>query len=84
MSTERPGGRQADGTTDGLPDEPDDRTLLRAHLDGDPEAFGRLFTRHRDRLDMHWSNDNMRDRATLAHHLGRNRAKDTTLDYGVC
>jgi RNA polymerase sigma-70 factor (ECF subfamily) len=30
--------------------EPDDRTLLRAHVDGDPEAFGTLFTRHRDRL----------------------------------
>jgi len=29
---------------------PDDRALLRAHLDGDPEAFGTLFARHRDRL----------------------------------
>jgi RNA polymerase sigma-70 factor (ECF subfamily) len=28
----------------------DDRALLRAHVAGDPEAFGRLFTRHRDRL----------------------------------
>ena len=28
----------------------DDRTLLRAHLDGDPDAFGTLFARHRDRL----------------------------------
>jgi RNA polymerase sigma-70 factor (ECF subfamily) len=50
MSTDPPGGRQADGPPDGLPDEPDDRALLSAHLDGDPEAFGRLFTRHRDRL----------------------------------
>jgi len=24
--------------------------LLQAHIDGDPEAFGRLFARHRDRL----------------------------------
>lgn len=31
-------------------DERDDRTLLAAHLDGDHEAFGVLFTRHRDRL----------------------------------
>lgn len=31
---------------------PDDRALLRAHLDGDAEAFGTLFRRHRDRL---WS-----------------------------
>ncbi|HYO40583.1 MAG TPA: RNA polymerase sigma factor SigM [Nocardioidaceae bacterium] len=29
---------------------PDDRALLRAHLEGDPDAFGELFTRHRDRL----------------------------------
>jgi RNA polymerase sigma-70 factor, ECF subfamily len=28
----------------------DDRALLRAHVAGDPEAFGRLFARHRDRL----------------------------------
>ena len=38
--------------TGSLPDEPgpDDRQLLRAHLDGDAEAFGILFARHRDRL----------------------------------
>jgi RNA polymerase sigma-70 factor (ECF subfamily) len=30
--------------------EPDDRALLRAHVDGDPAAFGTLFGRHRDRL----------------------------------
>ena len=29
---------------------PDDRTLLAAHIDGDPDAFGTLFGRHRDRL----------------------------------
>lgn len=29
---------------------PDDRALLRAHLDGDPDAFGELVRRHRDRL----------------------------------
>jgi RNA polymerase sigma-70 factor (ECF subfamily) len=40
------------GETDPGPagDEPDDRALLAAHLDGDPAAFGTLFTRHRDRL----------------------------------
>lgn len=32
------------------PDEPDDVALLRAHRDGDPEAFGVLVSRHRDRL----------------------------------
>ena len=31
-------------------DEPDDRTLLAAHVAGDPTAFGVLFGRHRDRL----------------------------------
>jgi RNA polymerase sigma-70 factor (ECF subfamily) len=30
--------------------ERDDRALLRAHLDGDPDAFGELFRRHRDRM----------------------------------
>jgi RNA polymerase sigma-70 factor (ECF subfamily) len=30
--------------------EPDDRALLQAHVDGDREAFGTLFARHRDRL----------------------------------
>ena len=35
--------------TDAVP-EPDDRSLVAAHLAGDPEAFGILFTRHRDRL----------------------------------
>jgi RNA polymerase sigma-70 factor (ECF subfamily) len=29
---------------------PDDRSLLAAHVEGDPEAFGVLFGRHRDRL----------------------------------
>ncbi|MGN0063689.1 MAG: RNA polymerase sigma factor SigM [Nocardioides sp.] len=31
-------------------EELDDASLLRAHVDGDPEAFGVLFGRHRDRL----------------------------------
>jgi RNA polymerase sigma-70 factor (ECF subfamily) len=31
-------------------DERSDRDLLRAHVDGDAEAFGVLFSRHRDRL----------------------------------
>jgi RNA polymerase sigma-70 factor (ECF subfamily) len=30
--------------------EPDDRSLLAAHVSGDPDAFGVLFARHRDRL----------------------------------
>jgi RNA polymerase sigma-70 factor (ECF subfamily) len=35
---------------DPLVDEPDDRALLAAHVAGDPDAFGVLFRRHRDRL----------------------------------
>ena len=31
-------------------DRPTDAELLRAHVDGDPDAFGVLFGRHRDRL----------------------------------
>ena len=31
-------------------DEPTDHELLAAHVAGDPEAFARLFARHRDRL----------------------------------
>ena len=38
------------GPTGAAGEEPDDRALLRAHVDGDPEAFGVLFRRHRDRL----------------------------------
>jgi RNA polymerase sigma-70 factor (ECF subfamily) len=30
--------------------EPTDAELLRAHVEGDPDAFGELFARHRDRL----------------------------------
>jgi RNA polymerase sigma-70 factor, ECF subfamily len=31
-------------------DQPDDRALLADHVAGDPQAFGTLFARHRDRL----------------------------------
>jgi RNA polymerase sigma-70 factor (ECF subfamily) len=30
--------------------ERDDRELLRLHVEGDPDAFGELFRRHRDRM----------------------------------
>ncbi len=38
------------GSGDTAPGSPSDRELLAAHVDGDPEAFGTLFARHRDRL----------------------------------
>lgn len=33
-----------------MSEQPDDRSLLAAHVAGDAEAFGTLFARHRDRL----------------------------------
>jgi RNA polymerase sigma-70 factor (ECF subfamily) len=41
-------GDPAEGA--GRAGEPDDRALLAAHVAGDPDAFGLLFARHRDRL----------------------------------
>jgi len=40
-------GDRSDG---GAPADPDDRALLLAHVDGDADAFGVLFARHRNRL----------------------------------
>jgi RNA polymerase sigma-70 factor, ECF subfamily len=39
-----------DGPSGDGADEPDDKALLAAHVAGDPEAFGVLFARHRERL----------------------------------
>jgi RNA polymerase sigma-70 factor, ECF subfamily len=36
--------------SDPAPDEPSDGVLLRRHIQGDTEAFGVLFQRHKDRL----------------------------------
>src|SRR4051794_41969972 len=33
-----------------MSDQPTDQELLAAHVAGDPDAFGELFARHRDRL----------------------------------
>lgn len=40
-------------------------------------------TRHRDRVDVHWSKEEFGNRAGLSRRLGRQRAKDTSLDYGA-
>jgi RNA polymerase sigma-70 factor, ECF subfamily len=42
------GGRPSDAGAD--PPAPSDADLLRAHVDGDPQAFAELVRRHRDRL----------------------------------
>ncbi|MGB8843357.1 MAG: Ti-type conjugative transfer relaxase TraA [Aliidongia sp.] len=39
-------------------------------------------TRHRDGVSLHWSRDDMGDRQGMARVLGRERLKDTSLDYG--
>ena len=39
-----------EGGVDHATPAPTDAELLRAHVDGDPDAFGLLFARHRDRL----------------------------------
>jgi RNA polymerase sigma-70 factor, ECF subfamily len=36
--------------TQGEPDPPSDSELLKAHVDGDPNAFATLVTRHQDRM----------------------------------
>jgi len=40
-------------------------------------------SRHRDGVSLHYGRDEFADAAALAKVLGRERAKDTTLDYGV-
>jgi Ti-type conjugative transfer relaxase TraA len=39
-------------------------------------------SRHRETLAVHYGADDFKDREQLTHTLGRERAKDTTLDYG--
>jgi hypothetical protein len=40
-------------------------------------------SRHRDTLAVHYGADDLKDRDALTRTLGRERAKDTTLDYGT-
>lgn len=60
-------------------------TVDRAHLLAsrymDRHAAYVAMTRHRDRLDVHWSAEEIPDRASLARIFGRDRAKDTSTDY---
>jgi RNA polymerase sigma-70 factor (ECF subfamily) len=45
-----PGDAHCDAVGSGTTPEPSDAELLRAHVDGDPQAFNELVRRHRDRL----------------------------------
>ena len=62
-------------------------TVDRAHvLAGehmDRHAAYVALTRHRDGVALHWSSEELGDRAGLTRTLGRERAKDTSLDYGL-
>jgi Ti-type conjugative transfer relaxase TraA len=60
-----------------------DRThvLATSHVDRHAAYVG--LSRHRERVDLHWSADEMGSRERLTRVLGRERLKDTSLDYGL-
>ena len=60
-----------------------DRThvLATRHMDRHAAYVG--LSRHRERVDLHWSADEVGSRERLARVLGRERLKDTSLDYGL-
>lgn len=43
-------GSEGAGGAAGPPRDLDDRELMQRHVEGDPDAFGELFRRHRDRM----------------------------------
>jgi len=55
--------------------------LASAHMDR--HAAYVALTRHRDGVALHYGRDEFSDGRQLARTLGRERAKDTTLDYGA-
>jgi len=54
--------------------------LASSHMDRHVAYVG--LTRHRERVDLHWSEDQVGSRERLTRVLGRERLKDTSLDYG--
>ena len=54
--------------------------LASAHMDR--HAAYVALTRHRAGMALHWGRDEFADAAALTRSLGRERAKDTSLDYG--
>jgi Ti-type conjugative transfer relaxase TraA len=59
-----------------------DRThvLATSHMDRHAAYVG--LSRHRERVDLHWGADDLGSRERLTRALGRERLKDTSLDYG--
>ena len=55
--------------------------LASAHMDR--HAAYVALTRHRDGVALHWSAEELGDRAGLGRTLARERAKDTSLDYSL-
>ena len=53
--------------------------LATSHMDRHVAYVG--LTRHRERVDLHWSEDQVGSRERLTRVLGRERLKDTSLDY---
>ena len=59
-----------------------DRThvLATSHMDRHAAYVG--LSRHRERVDLYWGADDLGSRERLTRALGRERLKDTSLDYG--
>jgi len=55
--------------------------LVTPHMDRHAAYVG--LTRHREAVSLHYGRDDFRDGKDLAWSLGRERAKDTTLDYAT-
>ena len=60
-----------------------DRAHVLASEHMDRHATYVALTRHRDGVALHWSVEAVGDRAGLGRTLGRERLKDTSLDYGL-
>ena len=58
-----------------------DRVKVLASLSLDRHLTYVALTRHTGRSDLHYGRDEFQDEVQLAARLGRERAKDTTLDY---
>lgn len=58
-----------------------DRVQVLASQYMDRHATYVALSRHREGATLHYSHEQFADGATLRHQLGRERAKDTTLDY---